>query len=688
MSPEQILIDEDRIAENRVSSTEYLKPPVSASPKLSDHSNKDTITKSFNRTETEWSDVESIVSINADAEPIASSNNTSLSSNGALQNCINILTNAWKSLALATILFILFISGKFIGWLDGKHQFWLMWISTNLFMYVVMQLFSVLVVAMVKALTDDHWTIFYADSIGEKITPVLVVTYAFLSFTYVMDTDYFYEDTDVEDNMVLLYFNRFLRCIAILFWTLLCKTIALKYLAIVYYFQKYDSKIKRTQNYVFWIKKLMSMKKTKIFSKNTLKFLFYNIEKNQHQNHEFRLTALENEDLSRFLKDHDKINTVLWEYNQKRNQTTVISDDELRKICKIFAKVLVSKALQHCDTKTQLPHFNEANMLGTFRKLLPKSRKASVEHPDYKMRKFLTEYDFIYIFGNANKKKARKAFEAMDYQKTGEITAKSLYRKLYRFIRDLVYLKQTFDSYHQILANLDAVAGITLGFILIFVFLLIFNFMKFEESLSMYVSILVAIAIFCRNGFSSLFDSVTFVFYLAPYSIGDNILMGDKWYTVQSISLLSTEMKDDRGILTIFNNAELLKHSSNRLIKNLTRSHSCYHDFQISVSQNTTTQQLDELKTKFQTFLEDRMGPDINDLWFTCHGVDENCRMVIWIRIGTYISWADGRTRWKQHHHIMTGLREIIMKMGIEYYTTYNLMTKPNQFNISKEMLE
>ena len=76
VNPEPILIDEDRLAENRVSSTEYLNAPHTSPPHQSYNSKRDTTNKSLNRSET-WSDVESNFSINDDAE-VQSSNNTKL----------------------------------------------------------------------------------------------------------------------------------------------------------------------------------------------------------------------------------------------------------------------------------------------------------------------------------------------------------------------------------------------------------------------------------------------------------------------------------------------------------------------------------------------------------------------------------------------------------------------------------
>ena len=95
-----------------------------------------------------------------------------------------------------------------------------------------------------------------------------------LSFRYNIDADFFYKDTSIEDDEWLLFVDQIIVCIAVLFWSLLCKTILIKYVAVAYYFKKYEAQIKAIQSFELWLAILL--KNSQIFSQHALEFLHFN----------------------------------------------------------------------------------------------------------------------------------------------------------------------------------------------------------------------------------------------------------------------------------------------------------------------------------------------------------------------------------------------------------------------------
>lgn len=636
-----------------------------------------------------------------------------------LDECKNIIYNHWKRIIVSLILFVLFILSqvRFIDdWISIglRYQFWLFWISTIILLRVLLQIITIFIIKLIKKISKNPWIMLYTDDLDTILSRTLLAFYA--NSTFYLSKDY-YDIDEFDENDLLSIIIKFLRCINIYFFAVLFKTIVIKYLAIENYFIKYDGKIKQIQKYSSWFKALMGKKR--IFTKKPLEFLhcinhlnndYYKPNMDNQREIEFHITAFEDEE------DFDKkylenglliMDTKLWSYNKKWNKTDVISNQELTKTCKIFAKFLVDKVIKtvekHNDLLKDQALAEKANsmvdrVIGNLKLLNRNSShkdKNNSNNPEKIVLKAISPYsrrshcgvyleqgDFEIIFGN-NKKMAQRAFHAMDCQRMGQITTKSLQRKLFKFLKELVNLKQTFDSYHGIIKNLDHVAGIMLIFILTFVFMLIFDF-QFGESLSMYVSLLAVISVFGRNAFTSLFDSITFVFFIAPYSIGDACKIKGQWHVIKSIDLLTTTTLNFWENITVFNNAQLYNSSNGgELLQNLTRSTSCLHEFNVYISQDTTTEQIEELKTRFTTFLNTEMANEVGDLWFTCHGVDELCRMHLYIWIGSFISWADARQRFEQEHKIQTNLRRIILEMGIQYHIRYKLFSQEGQLNIA-----
>ena len=222
------------------------------------------------------------------------------------------------------------------------------------------------------------------------------------------------------------------------------------------------------------------------------------------------------------------------------------------------------------------------------------------------------------------------------------------------------------------LSNLDHALSYFVGIVLIFVFLFVFISEDFSENLTTYLLIMGVIGVFAGNGFGALFDSISFVFFIAPYSIGDKVNIGGEYYQITQIKLSHTTADNGFGLITYFKNADLL-HSmtspSNR-IQNWTRSSCCTHSFDIYLSQNTTRVQLQELKQRFEEWCATRMATDTHSLNFIVHGVDKQCRLKILIYVGTYISFSDGVTRWRQHDQCQQKLRDIILEMDIQYIKT------------------
>ena len=277
----------------------------------------------------------------------------------------------------------------------------------------------------------------------------------------------------------------------------------------------------------------------------------------------------------------------------------------------------------------------------------------------------ITETEFLECFLKSNK--MRMGIEAWKEMNVSgnELTKKELQRWLNSYLHSLIYLKQTLNSYQEILGNLDMAGNIISIFILFLIFLWIFNF-DFADSIATYASMMLVLAVFGRNVLTQFFDSIYFIFILAPFQIGDVVLIDDERFTVNKIHIMSSEMMTSVGsgnTVSIKNNALLL----GKDIKNLSRTKSPYHNISFFVSQNTSIAQLNQLKSRIDGFIRNKMKNDINDIWFILDGVDKECRMKISLFLGSVYSFSDSASMWRQYHIINMQIRRFVNEMGIQY---------------------
>jgi small-conductance mechanosensitive channel len=246
-----------------------------------------------------------------------------------------------------------------------------------------------------------------------------------------------------------------------------------------------------------------------------------------------------------------------------------------------------------------------------------------------------------------------------------QLTRKELQRWLYGYLHSLIFLKQALSSYPELLSNLDLSSNVFVAFAMFLVFLLIFG-VEFTDSMATYASTVAILAVFGRNVFTQFFDAIYLIFVLCPFEVGDTVLIDGERFRVNAIHIMSTEMitalSAGNTVVTKSNSSLMGKD-----IHNLSRTQNPYHHITFYVSQNTTTRQLNELKTRIDSFIRNKMKSDIRDTWFVLQGVDRECRMNISLFLGSVYSFSDNNAMWRQIHIINKQIREEVTKMGVQF---------------------
>jgi len=278
---------------------------------------------------------------------------------------------------------------------------------------------------------------------------------------------------------------------------------------------------------------------------------------------------------------------------------------------------------------------------------------------------FITEQEFLSCFSRHRRTKwGVSAWKEMNVSEQ-QLTRKELHRWLYGYLHSLIFLKQALSSYPELLSNLDLSSNVFVAFAMFLVFLLIFG-VEFTDSMATYASTVAILAVFGRNVFTQFFDAIYLIFVLCPFEVGDTVIIDGARFQISAIHIMATEMitavSAGNTVVTKCNSSLMGKD-----ISNLSRTPNPYHHLTFYVSQNTTTRQLNELKTKIDSFIRSEMNNDIRDTWFVMQGVDRECRMNISLFVGSIYSFSDNNAMWRQIHILNKQIREEVTKMGVQY---------------------
>ena len=369
-----------------------------------------------------------------------------------------ILQKRWKSGVLGLILLITFMVFHVLKITDhlqsdtASLRFWLLWLSSLLIMRVVFRMLTFVIIQIIHKSSTSHWVDYYAKELDVQLTPTVLVSFGLAMYKVLMSGYILGDDLDLDDDdgfYLALY--RVLLCLNILMVSLLAKSLMIKWMAIRFYFSRYAAKIKKIRRNEEWIRMLLGNER--IFNQKPLEFLHLK----PVRNHEFRLEVLEKEeDLAAWIEDDDnaemvEFQTLLWSFSAKSSSSKVITDEELKRICRVFAKLIMHRirtlvACKQQQQQSSVLNQKRSTVIGAIKRMVTITKTvqeiAAVRSVMSVSHRFLIFEDFVAVFGRAQIKRAQKAFRALNDTKTGRITQKQLQRGLYRWIRGLLYLKQ------------------------------------------------------------------------------------------------------------------------------------------------------------------------------------------------------------------------------------------------------
>ena len=342
------------------------------------------------------------------------------------------------------------------------------------------------------------------------------------------------------------------------------------------------------------------------------------------------------------------------------------------------------------------------------------------------IRNYLMASDFRQVFVDNHEvsRSGERLFDMFDVTKTGRISCEEIEQSIATFFQSVLNARSQFDSYKHILNSLQNAGAFYTHFILVFFYLIIFDF-DFSDALSIYASLLVIGIYFGSNPISTVIDGVTLIFILQPYNVGDVIqLPGDEnQYTIDKITyvfvvfnihctllyfysvlfcacclydlficlfflfvclidimccivncvmvrLNTTTMTSAFGIQSVWYNTDLLS-SQLTGITNLSQTINPYHKIFFYINYDTSEEQIDKFEAQFRRYIRHELkGICSHKFFLIVASLDLFMKGQVLLMVPSYIPFSNIGVRWGTHSKLYRGVRKICKQLGIK--STFN----------------
>lgn len=151
--------------------------------------------------------------------------------------------------------------------------------------------------------------------------------------------------------------------------------------------------------------------------------------------------------------------------------------------------------------------------------------------------------------------------------------------------------------------------------------------------------------------------------YREPFQVGDAILIDGKRYNVKKMGLLTTWMTDTWGIRSIWSNGEILGKLDG--LENLSRTRQPRHNLSFYIGQDIDDKQIEQFIHRFQKFIDDKMPSECGHCSVVIGDFDRFMRCKVQLWIVSFISFADGKARWKAQTTLYRAMRKILKQLNI-----------------------
>lgn len=272
----------------------------------------------------------------------------------------------------------------------------------------------------------------------------------------------------------------------------------------------------------------------------------------------------------------------------------------------------------------------------------------------------LTEDNFRAVFGGAEATK--DAFHLFDIDYDNAVSKREFRSIMVNIFKERVNLLASMKNVRGALQKLDGILRIITVFLVVFLYLAIFNFYA-QDLIALAISFTLAFNVVFRNLSTDLLNCILFIFNEHAFDVGDNVTIDGNNYVVFEIQLLHTIFHTWNGSEVYISNTKLYQ----SVITNHQRATEQWEKIDFEINLSTSDHQLSDLRARVSEFLKSHSqffysqflmtpkdSPSFDKLYFT---IKVKCKPT-----------TDNRKKWDRHGKLLHFLKELVDTLGIVYY--------------------
>lgn len=225
----------------------------------------------------------------------------------------------------------------------------------------------------------------------------------------------------------------------------------------------------------------------------------------------------------------------------------------------------------------------------------------------------LYEEDVHEVLGNDRKSEAEEAFATLDRDGNGDISMDEMILTVCEFARERKSIAKSMHDVDQAISVLDNLLVIIAAIVIIFIFVAFLN-KSFTTTLATAGTTLLSLSFIFSATCQEVLGSCIFLFVKHPFDVGDRVDVGSDPLIVERISLLYTVFRSVNDYRT----KQVPNIVLNSVwVENITRSKAMREQISLSISADTSLEDIQLLKNELVKFVTDKENsrdflPDIN----------------------------------------------------------------------------
>ncbi|OBT79105.1 hypothetical protein VF21_01686 [Pseudogymnoascus sp. 05NY08] len=271
--------------------------------------------------------------------------------------------------------------------------------------------------------------------------------------------------------------------------------------------------------------------------------------------------------------------------------------------------------------------------------------------------------DIREVLGPAHKDEADEAFAYIDADNNGDISLDEMIVKVVAMSRERKAIANSMHDIGDAISVLDSVLVAVASVIIIFIFVAFLN-ASFVTTLATAGTTLLSLSFVFAVTCQEFLGSCIFLFIKHPYDVGDRVDINNEPLIVERISLLYTVFKRiDYMKMVQVPNIVL----NTMWIENVTRSKAMKEQIELSISFDTSLEDIELLRTELEAFVRhpDNSRDFQEDVVLECAGVGTMDKLVLKAEIRHKSNWANESIRASRRSKFMCALVLAVRKVPI-----------------------